>query len=149
MKKLTAALIAVFLFPASFALGGEHPASFPLGDITPDPSELEFAFHTTPESARPLDEYQMEETEGERITRMDVIVVIARPIVVEFLYHYFVYNSHGGSDLWEMGYNSSRGGLGGLPWPHDSSIRTSINSVDRFLHELGGTDEIPPNGIIR
>ncbi|MBF2755391.1 MAG: hypothetical protein ISN29_09075 [Gammaproteobacteria bacterium AqS3] len=64
MKKLTAVLIAVFLFPASFALGGEHPA---LASERPSlvNDDLAFAFHgDVPLRAQFLSREEMQEITG-------------------------------------------------------------------------------------
>ena len=64
MKKLTALFLAVFLFPASFALGGEQPDPVDeRSSLVND--DLAFAFHgDAPLGAQLLNDQQMAETEG-------------------------------------------------------------------------------------
>ncbi|MBF2755375.1 MAG: hypothetical protein ISN29_08990 [Gammaproteobacteria bacterium AqS3] len=74
MKKLTVALIAVFLFPASFALGGEHPA---FANERPSlvNDDLAFAFHgDVPLQTQFLSEEEMQKITGEAI--IPVLLVI-------------------------------------------------------------------------
>ncbi|MBF2755012.1 MAG: hypothetical protein ISN29_07110 [Gammaproteobacteria bacterium AqS3] len=78
MKKLTVALIAVFLFPASFAMTGEHPA---FADQRPSlvNDDLAFAFHgDVPLQAEFLSDREMTQTTGD-----------ALPLIVWWVAYYF------------------------------------------------------------
>ncbi|MBF2755338.1 MAG: hypothetical protein ISN29_08790 [Gammaproteobacteria bacterium AqS3] len=84
MKKLTAVLIAVFLFPASFALGGEHPA---LANERPSlvNDDLAFAFHgDVPLRAQFMNDAEMAETQGRALP---LILILAARVGVALAPH--------------------------------------------------------------